>query len=385
MPNVNPSGLSRRSFLEMSAGTIAEMAVLSMPHISFATSSEITSTSLAKCPENPDAAIKLSKMINDGWSRLLNAADSITDTALSQNVKKVLNDPSMTFMQQYDSSSAVQSIYAKLLDNGLIDKNKITAKTLFPPLKNPMKPPQPFITAPGSGYDSHHAYPGGLVMHTLNNTTIAQGICKSYSNNFLYNVNYNTAIAGEILHDIAKPWVFQWQPNGASLVELPIAMTGSHHIFSLAESIYRGFPPDVIVAQACAHDHPGTSQDEALVVGWLKSAAYIAQKDPIKLGLLASNGETLPLPHKQEGFIVHLGDHDWVLSVPASQESAAMLQQIAKKEYGMDNNAMNKIDFNKFRNYIGSQVSFMCIHHALSQGTDPYQEVLKIVKQIITA
>ena len=384
MPTSDSTELSRRSFLEISAGAIAGMAVLNMPHISFAAKGEITPVTLAACPEAPQAAVQKSKMVNAGWDKLIVATNSLKNKSLSSKIKAIFDNPAPTFMQQYSSNNDVQNIYNKLLDNGLVDSSKITAGTLFPPIKNPMQSPQPFITAPGSGYDSHHAYPGGLVMHTLNNITILQGICSSYNNVFLYNVDYDAAIGGELLHDIAKPWVFQWQDNGASLVELPIAKTGAHHILSIAESIYRGLPADVIVAQACAHDHPGTPDDEALVVGWIKAAAYIALKDPVKLGLLSSGGQTLPHPLKQEGFLVHLGDHDWVLSTPASQDSAAILKQIAVKEYGMNDKALNSIKFNKFRNYIGSQISFMCLHHALSMGGDPYQQALELVKPIIT-
>ena len=48
----------------------------------------------------------------------------------------------------------------------------------------------------------------------------------------------------------------------------------------------------------------------------------------------------------------------------------------------MDN--ASTIKFNKFRNYVGAQISFMCLHHALSMGGDPYQQVLNLVKPIIT-
>lgn len=65
------------------------------------------------------------------------------------------------------------------------------------------------------------------------------------------------------------------------------------------------------------------------MVGWIKAAALIAGKDPVRSGYLRKDGEGLPAPHKQEGYIVHLGDHDWVLTSPASQKSIAILKKAA--------------------------------------------------------
>ncbi|WP_196592640.1 TAT (twin-arginine translocation) pathway signal sequence [Pectinatus sottacetonis] len=374
-------GLSRRNFLRISVGAAAGLAVLNMPHVSFASENKVTVMKFADCPALPQDIVKKSQMVNAGWKKLLEAANSISDKTIGKKIKNILYNPAPTFMQQYSSSADMEQVYNKLLDKGLVNSTKISAKMLFPPLKSSQQAPQPFITAPGSGYDSHHAYPGGLVMHTLNNVTILQGICNSYKHVFFYDVNYDIAVAGELLHDIGKPWVFQWKNNGESLTEMTIAKTGAHHIFSIAESIYRDFPSDIIVALACAHENPGTAAGESLVIGWIKAAALMAGKDPVKIGLLDNGGRTLPMPHKQEGFIVHLGDHDYVLSGPASQKSVIILKKIAVKEYGIRPD--NAVEFNKFRNYIGSQVSFMHIYHTMSQGGNPYQNVLGLVKKII--
>lgn len=71
MSTPDSTGLSRRSFLEISAGAIAGMAVLSMPHISFAAKVEITPVTLAACPEDPQTAVQKSKMVNAGWDKLI--------------------------------------------------------------------------------------------------------------------------------------------------------------------------------------------------------------------------------------------------------------------------------------------------------------------------
>ena len=57
------------------------------------------------------------------------------------------------FMQQYTSASAISMLYSKLSAAGLIDTGKIDVQHLLPPFTGKV---QPFMTAPGSGYGSHH-------------------------------------------------------------------------------------------------------------------------------------------------------------------------------------------------------------------------------------
>ena len=88
----------------------------------------------------------------------------------------------------------------------------------------------------------------------------------------------------------------------------------------------------------------------------------IAGKDPFAYGLLNKTGDGIRDPHRQEGYIVHLGDHDWVLSSPAAQKSVAILKEIAKRDYGMSAADLEGARFNHFRNYIGSQLSYMFLN-----------------------
>lgn len=123
--------------------------------------------------------------------------------------------------------------------------------------------------------------------------------------------------------------------TGPAARNSPWPATGEHHVLSVAESITRKIPAPVVVAQACAHTHPGTAKDEAQVVGWIKAAALLAGVDPVRADLLAPGGETLPLPRRTEGFLVHLGDHDFVLSVPAAQWVTPVLRALAEEKYGL--------------------------------------------------
>lgn len=84
-----------------------------------------------------------------------------------------------------------------------------------------------------------------------------------------------------------------------------------------------------IVAQACAHTIP-TGKDEQVVAGYLKAAAIIAGKDAVKLGLVNSDN-TIPTPHKQEGYIVSLGDHDLYSAARPARNPLPFLNRLQPK------------------------------------------------------
>ena len=240
------------------------------------------------------------------------------------------------------------------------------------------------MTAPGSGYGSHHPYPGGLATHTDVNLHVTKALCAIYRDVFGYSVNEDIAVAAQILHDIAKPYVFQWQKDGSSRKEYTIAGQGAHHVFSLAEVIFRNFPAEEVIAQACAHGAPSSPREEADVASWLRAAAILAGKDAVEYGLVGKDGKTLHGIHRQEGYIVHLGDHDFVLSSPAARKTVAVLKKIAKDLYGMSEADLQGAPFNAFRNHVGAQLSFMFLNslEADSNGFDSIAaEVRKVVLQ----
>ena len=148
-------------------------------------------------------------------------------------------------------------------------------------------------------------------------------------------------------------------------------------MLSIAESIVRGIPSEVVAAQACAHDHPGSAKSEASVVGWLKAAAIIAGVDPVKSGLLAEDGKTLPMPRRMEGFVTHLGDHDYVLSVPVVGWLLPVMKKIAAAAYGMSEKDLSGRPFHCLRNYIFSQETAMNLYSAyVREGEDGVRRVM---------
>ena len=98
--------------------------------------------------------------------------------------------------------------------------------------------------------------------------------------------------------------------------------------------------------------------------------------------MLVNSDNTIPTPHKQEGYIVSLGDHDFVLSSPACQKSVAILKQIAAKDYGMTKAELEGEHFNRFRNYIGAQYSMMYID-SLASTKNGMERIRQAVKNVI--
>ena len=376
MTNLNEK-ISRRKFLQLTAGAAIGAAMLNVPGMTFAAGAKVKAANYNKLPDAVPLA-KDAELVQLSYKKIQDAVSSIKDSTLRSMTAEIINNPNPAFMENYQLPGSKRALYNKLAAAGLLDTSKISAEQLLPPYSG--KLPQPFYSAPGSGYASHHAYPGGLATHTAANLCISEGIYNTYKDIFNSDISRDIIISAQALHDLAKPLVFQWQKDQGSLPEYTIAATGAHHILSIAEVIYRGFPVEEIVAQACAHTIP-TGKDEQVVAGYLKAAAIIAGKDAVKLGLVNSDN-TIPTPHKQEGYIVSLGDHDFVLSSPACQKSVAILKQIAAKDYGMTKAELEGEHFNRFRNYIGAQYSMMYID-SLASTKNGMERIRQAVKNVI--
>lgn len=376
MTNLNEK-ISRRKFLQLTAGAAIGAAMLNVPGMTFAAGAKVKAASYNNLPDAVTLAAN-SELVQLSYQKIKDAVKTIQDPSLARMTMDIVNNPVPTFMNNYQLPGSKRTVYNKLVAAGLLDSSKTSLENFMPQYNGSL--PQPFYSAPGSGYASHHAYPGGLATHTAANLQISEGIYNTYTGLFNSDISHDIVIAAQALHDLAKPLVFQWNKDQSSLTEYQIAGTGAHHIFSIAEVIYRGFPVEEIVAQSCAHTIP-SGKDEQVVAGYLKAAAIIAGKDAVKLGLVNSDN-TIPTPHKQEGYIVSLGDHDFVLSSPACQKSVAILKQIAAKDYGMTKAELEGEHFNRFRNYIGAQYSMMYID-SLASTKNGMERIRQAVKNVI--
>ncbi len=244
---------------------------------------------------------------------------------------------------------------------GFLDSGDAMAG-VFPPVRDDgsacPKLPQDFTHAPGSNFGGHHSYPGGLAIHESFNLTSSLNFGNEYRAKYGPDVviDEDLLIAAPIWHDWAKTIVFQWKPDGTELDELTIAGTGAHHILSLAETMKRGLPADLIVVQASAHAAPVLG-NEPKVVGWIRAAAIIARVDPVAQGYLVRNdaGEWHIPKFRIEDSIHNLSDADFVVSIPAMTTADSILKQLAH-DFGFD--PKDTARFNtQFRNRVLSELT----------------------------
>jgi hypothetical protein len=279
---------------------------------------------------------------------------------------------------------------------------------IFPPVKDEVSDcphlPQAFDAAPGSVFGGHHSFPGGLAVHEAVNLESDINLADLYRRHYgnvgaggtpevlgagapsptpasaSVAIDQDVILAAPMWHDWAKTIVFQWNDDGSELPELNFggngktdifggpgtSKTGAHHILGVAETMKRGLPPLLVIAQASAHEAP-YGKNEALVANWLRAAAIIARIDPVAKGYLikGADGHDRLAPVKKlgpevlvpaQGYVVaeytlhHVSDADYPFSGPAVVNTDLLLKALAPK-FGVD--AADKAAFNlKFRNPI---------------------------------
>ncbi len=359
-----------------------------------------------------------SPLVQSAQKFLVRQTNQIQTDSLRNATLDAINNPK-TFIQHRAgiTDSQKQAILEKLQQAGLVvQANDSTfpgglIAGVFPPVlqdgSNCPQLPQPFYSAPGSGVNSHHSYPGGLVVHESFNDLSFLSFARNYR--VIYGqsrrdglpainpyINQNSAdiyisddivIGAPIWHDWAKPIVFQWNADGSEFQELNFggngktdnygasgdSTTGGHHILGLAESMKRGLSPDFVITQASAHSAP-TLGNEYKVVNWLNAAAIVAQIDPVAQGyLFLDNQNRLRLPPLRqlgsldltaanpsqtnllaEYSLHNLSDADFVLTIPAITIDQVILQAATQFGYNPTDTATYN---NQFRNPVLSYLS----------------------------
>ncbi|MGI6656776.1 MAG: hypothetical protein ACOX5Z_08160 [Desulfobulbus sp.] len=362
---------NRRELLKYTAVAVSGMILAkAVDFVSVAEAGEVIT--LDQCVSmTPQAVAESSPLVKASWDYLNKEIGKIKDSGIRSILSAIYADPSPQLAVRLDAADR-KEVWTQLQAKGWTEQSEAD---FLPPL--PAKDACTTMVAPGSGYTSHHSYPGGLMTHVATNVIITSAIVDAYRSVYGYDVNRDIAMAAQLLHDLHKPYVFQWQADGSSRTEQPLAGTGEHHTLSLAELLVRKAPAELVVAQACAHTHPGNPDEEKKVVGWLSAAAVIAGVDPVAYGLLDETGQTLPLPRRQEGFLCHLGDHDFVLSVPAVQWTLPVMKEIAQKDYKLSAADCEGKPFNSLRNVVYSRVSAMRMHNVYAhKGVDGVRELM---------
>jgi hypothetical protein len=77
---------------------------------------------------------------------------------------------------------------------------------------------QSWPASPGSGWKSHHSYPGGLSVHTMEWVAVASGWVDAYEKIYGVKLDRDLVFAGLILHDWGKLW-FLFDDAGGKILE----------------------------------------------------------------------------------------------------------------------------------------------------------------------
>jgi hypothetical protein len=304
-----------------------------------------------------EAAARLassSPLVRSARRFISNQIGHIDNHKLAQNIRDMVENPHVCIHHRAgENAASKQAIIDKLSAAGLIAVGDAAAFTggaltgVLPPVldagSNCPRLPQPFFSAPGSVFGGHHSYPGGLVVHESFNDLSDQSLAANYRRVYGHtgrsglpeiqvgdsdsdrddksdiDIDEDIIVGAPLLHDWAKPIVFQWNADGTEFAELNFggngatdnygaagdSRTGAHHILGIAESMARGLAPKFVITQASAHSNP-TSGNEYKVVNWLRAAGIISGVDPVAAGYLRVDAAgQLRLPAVQ-----HLGDID---------------------------------------------------------------------------
>ena len=279
-----------------------------------------------------------SALIQSARQFIARRISQIDDRMLARNVHDLVEERWVCIRHRAgETAASKQTIIDKLAAEGLYSASDAAAfpggaqAGVLPPVLDAGTAcphlPQPFYSAPGSVFGGHHSYPGGLPVHEsfndLSNASFADNYRRMYGHpgrdgllvvgdadddgsnlgRADVDIDQDITFAAPLLHDWAKPLVFQWNADGTEFAEFNFggngatdsngaagdSRTGGHHIIGIAESMARGLSPKFVITQASAHSNP-TSGNEYKVVNWLRAGAIIAGIDPVAKGYLRMDG-----------------------------------------------------------------------------------------------
>ncbi len=362
-------------------------------------------------------------IVQTSRSFILDTLAQVKDAKLRELTKDAIDNSKTCVTQRANLTAAKRNeMFEKLKSEGLIDlgdEGKISGGLIngvFPPLNDDGTAcptiPQTYWSAPGSVFGGHHSWPGGLPVHVAFNLSSNMSLAENYRRVYGFsskgglptvvragrksptpvssdiNIDQDITILAPIWHDWAKSIVFQWNADGSEFSELNFggngktdffgaagdSKTSAHHMIGIAEVMKRGFPADYVVTHASAHSVP-TGGAEYKVVNWIRTAAILADVDPVAKGYLSKDKlgrlrlaemrqmktvamqEILPnQPHVLVEYVLHnISDSDYTYTGPAVAEAQVVLKVLASK-FGYDPN--NATVYNtKYRNAVMAHLS----------------------------
>jgi hypothetical protein len=207
---------------------------------------------------------------------------------------------------------------------------------------------QSWPASPGSGWKSHHSYPGGLSVHTMEWVAVASGWVDAYEKIYGVKLDRDLVFAGLILHDWGKLW-FLFDDAGGKILEpdwYPKAWgtkanwkwMGGHGAVLYAELISRGVPNELLFSAAAAHFDPYWALEkdgEGLNPALREAADMVKKPAPV----------VKPEERMAEWWVVTFTDEAWSFSTMVAARFAFEVLEEVAKELGLapDSREANKI------------------------------------------
>ncbi|ABM79893.1 HD domain-containing protein [Hyperthermus butylicus] len=163
-----------------------------------------------------------------------------------------------------------KSVYAQLLAKAESIEDENLRKITLELLKNPVitfvkvEPKITFFESPAAPR-KHHAYPGGLLDHTLGVTLIAEKLVDVYGSVYGASIDRDVVIAAALLHDLFKYYQYELDPLTGGYRPRSDWYLG-HDFAMVAELSTRGAPDKLIRAIAEAHGTVPFSMLESQIV-----------------------------------------------------------------------------------------------------------------------
>ncbi|HVS46384.1 MAG TPA: hypothetical protein VMS32_06925 [Verrucomicrobiae bacterium] len=319
-----------------------------------------------------------SPFVRAQFSGIRAMANSISDSWLKSDANGLLDDPSPRYARKYPTQASRIAMRDKMAAAGFVPPNA-PVEGIFPRGTDRAGIVQPFWSTPGSADDSHHAYPGGLVVHELFNGRMAAAAAHTYDGIYFSKrkeVDHDLVTLAALYHDVMKTVVFQYNFDGTFTKELNIGDTGGHHVLSGAEAIVRGHDARFVTTLLSAHAAPSLG-DEKKVATWCAAAAMLAGVDPVAFGLLSKNADgtyRLAALPPMECFVNFLSDHDWPLTVYAAQAIRPYLDALAPT-FGAKTGDASALAW--WRLAVTSKTSIVALYHELTRGESAFAAAVK--------
>jgi hypothetical protein len=327
---------------------------------------------------SPEDMARASLMVMGTYNELLRTAASLEDEGYRRLMTECITGPKVTFLEMYPSGADRQKLFDEMVKLGFF--NAADSPDHVWPAGH--MSPQTYLTAPSSHNDFYNAHPGGLALTVAYNIRMADAYTQNYRQVYGVPVNRDVSVAGLLVHEYPKVWLYQWQKDGSWLEEPRTVYDDTWHahcIYVTAELMHRRFDSRIVMAMAAAHQLSAldASMDgRRVVTNWvgpdrvahfIKAAAIMAQVDPVDYGLLERKGKEVVLaPQPAEQWVTHLADMNWPYAMGAAHlHTEPLLKQFAADRLGVKGGDLEGRPFNQLKNYVWSQMGQITLYEVM--------------------